>query len=85
MQSSDGGPHKLRLAMAKAPLALYLDDVVVLRKPHPCGGDAWRIVRLGADIGIRCTTCGHRVLIARSAVERDIKRFTARGPLAPVE
>ena len=66
-------------------MALYLDDVVVLRKPHPCGGDTWRIVRLGADIGIRCTTCGHRVLVARAAVERDIKRFVERGPLAPAE
>jgi len=71
--------------MTNTPLALYLDDVVVLRKTHPCGGDAWRIVRLGADIGVRCTTCGRRVLIARSAIERDIKRFTARGPLAPAD
>jgi hypothetical protein len=34
---------------------------------------------------VRCTTCGRRVLIARSEVERDIKRFVERGPLAPVE
>ena len=67
------------------PMPLYLDDVVVLRKPHPCGGDTWRIVRLGADIGLRCMTCEHRVLVARAAVERDIKRFVERGPLAPVE
>jgi len=66
-------------------MALYLDDVVVLRKPHPCGGETWRIVRLGADIGLRCTTCSHRVLVGRAAVERDIKRFVARGPLAPSE
>jgi len=71
--------------MTKPPLALYLDDVVVLRKPHPCGGDIWRIVRLGADIGIRCAGCGRRVLIARSELERDLKRFVERGPLAPVE
>lgn len=66
-------------------MALYLDDVVVLRKPHPCGGDTWRIVRLGADIGLRCIRCGRRVLVARSAVERDIKRFVERGPLAPAD
>ena len=72
-------------ARMKAPLALYLDDVVVLRKPHPCGGDTWRITRLGADIGLVCATCGHRVLIARAAVERDIKRFVERGPLAPAQ
>ena len=61
-------------AKAKGPLPLYLDDVVILRKPHPCGGNTWRIVRLGADIGLRCTTCEHRVLVARSPIERDIKQ-----------
>jgi len=71
--------------MTKPPLPLFLDDVVVLRKRHPCGGDIWRIVRLGADIGVRCAGCGRRVLIARSELERDIKRFVERGPLAPVE
>ena len=71
--------------MAKPPLPLYLDDVVVLRKVHPCGGDTWRVVRLGADIGVRCAKCNRRVLIGRSELERDIKRFVGRGPLAPVE
>ncbi len=71
--------------MTKPPLPLYLDDVVVLRKKHPCGGDTWTVVRLGADIGIRCERCKRRVLVARSALERDIKRFVGRGPLAPVD
>lgn len=70
--------------MARPPIPLYLDDVVVLRKRHPCGGDTWRIVRLGADIGLRCLGCDRRVLVGRSSVERDIKRFVER-PLAPVE
>lgn len=61
-----------------------MDDVVAFRKQHPCGGDTWRIVRLGADIGLRCLTCQRRVLLRRSEVERDIKRFVER-PLAPAE
>ena len=71
--------------MTRPPLPLYLDDVVVLRKAHPCGGTAWTVVRLGADIGVRCNTCRRRVLIARSELERDIKRFVTRGPLAPAD
>ena len=70
-------------ARPKGPLPLYLDDIVVLRKAHPCGGDTWRVVRLGADIGARCLGCGRRVLVPRAAFERDIKRFVERGPLAP--
>ena len=70
--------------MPKAPIPLYMDDVVTLRKSHPCGGDTWRVVRLGADIGLRCLKCERRVLVPRSSVERDIKRFVER-PLAPTE
>jgi hypothetical protein len=81
-ETTTGG---LRPSRPAGPLPLYLDDVVSLRKPHPCGGDTWRIVRLGADIGLRCTTCEHRVLVARSSVERDIKRFVSRGPQAPAD
>ena len=59
---------------------LRIDDVVRLRKQHPCGSYDWRIFRLGADIGIRCLGCGHRVLLPRSTLERRIKQFLSRGP-----
>jgi hypothetical protein len=55
-------------------------DTVELRKPHPCGSYTWEVVRLGADIGLKCTTCGRRVLLPRSTVERRMKRFLERGP-----
>ncbi len=57
-----------------------LDDVVELRKPHPCGGSTWTIYRLGADIGLQCVTCGHYVMLPRPTLERRLKRFAARGP-----
>ncbi len=60
-------------------LKLNLGDIVRTRKAHPCGGDQWEIVRLGADIGIRCVTCGRRVLIPRPKLERRIKEFVRRA------
>jgi hypothetical protein len=60
-------------------LQVYLGDVVRLRKPHPCGGTDWRVVRLGADIGLTCLTCQHRVLMPRATFERRIRAFIARG------
>ncbi|MCA9834795.1 MAG: DUF951 domain-containing protein [Thermomicrobiales bacterium] len=57
-----------------------MDDVVRLRKPHPCGGYEWTVVRLGADIGLVCTTCGRRVLLPRRELERRLKTFVSRGP-----
>lgn len=64
----------------KEPVPFYIDDVVRLRKPHPCGGFEWTVVRLGADIGLVCTTCSRRVLLPRRELERRLKAFVSRGP-----
>ncbi|MBV9356625.1 MAG: DUF951 domain-containing protein [Chloroflexi bacterium] len=58
---------------------VHLGDVVRLRKEHPCGGTDWSIVRVGADIGLRCTTCQHRVLLARGQFERRLKLFVSHA------
>ena len=42
---------------------ILLGDVVRTRKPHPCGGDTWTVMRTGADIKIRCNTCGRIVMM----------------------
>ena len=60
-------------------LELRLGDRLRLRKPHPCGGREWRVVRLGADIGLTCEGCGHRVLLTRRDVERRLVEFIERG------
>ena len=61
------------------PLELALGDIVRLRKPHPCGGYEWEVVRLGADIGLRCLTCTRRVLLPRSEVARRAKGVARRA------
>jgi len=55
---------------------LRLDDVLRLRKPHPCGGYEWKVVRLGADIGLECLTCGRRVLLPRRQLARRVKTIS---------
>jgi hypothetical protein len=62
-------------------LEVRLGDTVRLRKPHPCGSSDWEVVRLGADIGIRCLGCQRRVLLDRSVFEKRVKSFLARGPV----
>jgi hypothetical protein len=61
-------------------LEIRLGDVVRLRKVHPCGGYDWEVVRLGADIGLRCQTCARRVLLERAVLEKRLKEFVSRGP-----
>lgn len=52
---------------------LLLNDHVRLRKPHPCGSYEWTVVRLGADIGLECKGCGHRVLLTRRELAKRMK------------
>jgi hypothetical protein len=60
-------------------LELWLGDLVRLRRRHPCGGDTWLVDRLGADIGLRCETCGRHVLLERAVLERRLVEFVRRG------
>ena len=59
---------------------LKLDQRVRLRKPHPCGGYEWRVVRLGADIGLKCETCGRRVLLTRRVLAKRLKLILDEEP-----
>lgn len=65
------------------PIPFVIGDVVRLKKPHPCGGYDWTVVRLGADIGLRCLVCGRRVLLPRREVERRLKQFVERAAVVP--
>ena len=60
-------------------LELRLGDVLRLKKAHPCGDNQWVVVRLGADIGLKCLKCHHSLMLERSVLERRIKAFISRG------
>lgn len=59
---------------------LNLNDIVRLRKPHPCGSYDWKIVRLGADIGLECCGCTRRVLLPRRELARRLKTIVESNP-----
>jgi hypothetical protein len=58
---------------------INVGDVVRLKKKHPCGSDLWRVVRVGADIGIRCEKCHRRVLLSRGVFERRVREVLSEG------
>ena len=62
---------------------LRLDDILRLRKPHPCGGYEWKIVRLGADIGLECLQCKRRVLLTRRELFRRLKVIISQADHEP--
>lgn len=52
-----------------------LGDIVMMKKPHPCGNNEWEIMRLGADIRIKCTKCGRLVMLPRLEFEKKMKKI----------
>lgn len=62
-----------------AAVELRLGDVLRLRREHPCGSREWEVVRLGADIGLVCAGCRHRILMDRLDVERRFTGYVSRG------
>lgn len=61
------------------PSEVQVGDVVQMRKAHPCGGDQWRVYRVGADIGLECLKCGRRVMLVRRQFEKAVKKWLQRA------
>lgn len=51
-----------------------LNDIVEMKKQHPCGSKEFEVIRLGADIKIKCTGCGRIVMLPRSKFQKDAKK-----------
>ena len=58
-------------------------DIVKLKKPHPCGSSEWEILRVGADFRLKCTGCGHQIMVARRLVEKNTKKTRSPVDIAP--
>jgi hypothetical protein len=58
---------------------IKLGDIVRLRKAHPCGSYEWEVVRVGADISLKCLKCQRRVLLERGVLERRVKEFISKS------
>ena len=52
---------------------IRLNDILVMKKAHPCGGDRWLVLRTGADLRLRCMKCGHELMTPRFKVEKNIR------------
>ena len=61
--------------------AFNLGDIVEMKKEHPCGSKAWEVIRIGADIKIKCCTCGRIVMLPRSKFQKDVKRLVKQKNL----
>ncbi|MGN0979043.1 MAG: DUF951 domain-containing protein [Candidatus Avoscillospira sp.] len=56
-----------------------LQDILVMKKAHPCGSKEWLVLRTGMDFRLRCQGCGHEVMLPRSKAEKNIKQILRDG------
>ena len=56
-----------------------IGDVIRMKKPHPCGSHNWEILRVGADFRLKCTGCGHQIMVPRRLVEKNTKEIIKKS------
>ncbi len=56
---------------------IHVGDTIQTKKPHPCGSNTFSVLRVGMDFRIRCTGCGHEVMLPRAKIEKNIKKVIA--------
>lgn len=54
---------------------VQVSDILLMKKPHPCGGREFIVTRIGADFKIRCKSCGREIMLPRSKCEKNIKKI----------
>ncbi|MBQ6888712.1 MAG: DUF951 domain-containing protein [Lachnospiraceae bacterium] len=58
---------------------IKVGNIVRLKKKHPCGSFEWEVLRIGADFRLKCTGCGHQIMIARKLVEKNVKEIKEKA------
>ncbi len=59
-------------------MEIQIGDILKLKKQHPCGSKEWEVLRVGADFRLKCTGCGHQIMIARRALEKNIREIISK-------
>lgn len=62
-----------------------LQDILVMKKAHPCGSKEWLVLRTGMDFRLHCQGCGHEVLLPRSKAEKNIRQILRDGTSVPLK
>jgi hypothetical protein len=50
-----------------------LDDIVIMKKPHACGENKWKVTRVGVDVKIKCVGCNHEIMMDRLEFMKKLK------------
>lgn len=56
-------------------MEISVGDILLMKKPHPCGDHRFAVLRVGMDFRLRCQGCGHEFLIPRTKAEKSVKQI----------
>ncbi|GEO78849.1 DUF951 domain-containing protein [Companilactobacillus mindensis] len=62
-----------------------LGDIITMKKPHACGENRWEVIRMGADIKVKCLGCGHIVMIPRAEFAKKFKKVLTQADQVKTE
>ena len=54
-------------------------EIIKMKKPHPCGSKEWEVLRSGADFRLKCCGCGHQIMLARPALEKNVREIREKA------
>ena len=58
---------------------IQIGDILTMKKQHPCGAKTWEVLRIGADLKLKCTGCGHEIMLPRFKVTPNIRKICREG------
>lgn len=58
---------------------IKVGDVLLMKKPHPCGSCQWQVLRVGMDFKLRCLGCGREVMLPRAKAEKNVKKLLSQA------
>ena len=63
------------------PMDIQVNDILTMKKQHPCGSKQWQVLRIGMDFKLKCLGCGHEVMLPRSKAEKNIRTVEREGEI----
>ena len=58
---------------------IQVGNIVKLKKQLPCGSREWEVLRSGADFRLKCCGCGHQIMLARPALEKNVREIREKA------
>lgn len=60
-------------------MKINVGDIIISKKNHACGGNEWVVLRVGADVKLKCSTCGRVLFLSYDEVDKITKKYVGKN------